>query len=1083
MQFLPAAVTATLALLIPALAAGQSVAGTILGQITDPAGDVVPGAVVSVTHQTTGISRSVRSDNDGQYSIPYLAPGEYSAEVVAVGFKTWVRSGVLVEINAAARIDAKLALGAQTEVVEVVEDRPILQTERADLVRSFSSAAATNLPLPGRNAFELASLLPGVTPTSSISSTLQNPMDGRAFQANGQLRSSNNQQLDGVDNNAPLIGVTINVPPVEMVEEISYSTGSYSAELGRAGGAVVNVRTRGGTNELHGSLFAFHQADRLRARNFFNTVDQPKPNYLRNQYGGTVGGPLRPNRTFFFGSYQGLGQRQGISQTASVPVAAWRGGDFSGVSGLNIHDPATGSPNGTGRVVFPGNRIPSSRVHPVAGRLLPDLRSPNLTGLQANLLDNVLSRLSGDQYGSRVDHKFANHTGLFLKYDFSSFTVENDAILGRTLGEGAESSVSTHTAILGATTTFGSTLVAENRFGFNRYRSNVEGFNSDENLSARYGISNPNPDRLSTRGLARIAISGMPPIGAPFIYPIVSTDNILNLSSNWTKLLGKHTLKFGGDLRRLRLDRLQATGLNLGPRGLFNFNPGTTALRGGPALGPFGQFGNSFAAFLLGATDQTSRTYLSVTPTNRQWNLFGYVNDSWQVGRRLTIDLGLRWELYSPVVPRYAGGASNYDPSNNSLLVAGVGQTGMSTGIVADRNNFAPRFGFAYRASERLVIRGGYGISYFTGINGFTGGTLSTQFPVVGNIQVGNTNDFTINGTFDAIPGIPATEIPSGGVISPAPNQAFFHVPFNNRYPYVQSFNLTLQRDLGAGFVADLAYVGTLGRKLPVQIDLNAARPGSGVAGRPLNQLFGRTATTNERSYRANNNYHGLQASLLRRFRDGLFVQSSFTYSKAMEEGVITSHVDISRNYGPASYDRKYMFSVAHIYELPFGGGRRWLRSGLAAYLAGGWQVNGVFRAVSGLPFTASADATNCNCPGNGNFADAVSPIRYLRNVGRGALWFDPTGFAAPGANRFGTAGSGTIRGPGFVTYDLSVFRQFPVGERLRVEFRAEAFNVTNTPSFGPPERNVNSANFAQVLSTLDGAGERQIQFALRLVF
>lgn len=1062
---------------------GQAVTGSIVGVVIDPNGAVIAKAAITATQPTTGVTRAVASDGFGQYTLPFLAPGSYDLSISAPGFKTWQKAAVLVEISTTARADAQLVLGQQSEVIQVSGEAPLLQTDRADLVRSFSSTAAVNLPLPGRNVYELASLLPGVTPTSNISSTLQNPMDGRAFQANGQLRSSNNQQLDGVDNNDPLIGVTINVPPVEMVEEISYSTGSFSAESGRAGGAMVNVRTRGGTNQLHGSLFAFNQVDRLRARNFFNTVDQPKPNYLRNQFGGTIGGPIRKDKTFFFGSFQGVSERRGNTQTATVPVSDWRRGDFGGVPGLNLFDPATGTANGTGRQLFPDNRIPISRFHPVSSRLLPDLRSPNLTGLQANLIDNVLSRIAGRQFGTRVDHKLDERTSLFVKYDLSRFDVENDAILGRAIGEGAGSSVITHTAVLSAVTSFSATLIAENRFGFNRYRSNVEGFNAEENLSAKYGVGNPNPDRLSTRGLARIAIAGMPPIGAPFIYPVLNTDNIFNLSSHWTKLYGRHTIKFGGDLRRLRLDRLQATGLNLGPRGLFNFNPGTTALRGGPALGPFGQFGNSFAAFLVGAPDQISRTFLTVTPTNRQWNVFGYLNDTWQIGRKLTLDLGVRWELYTPVVPRYAGGASNYDPSTNSLLVAGIGDAGMSTGIVTDWNNLAPRFGFAYRASERLVVRGGYGISYFTGINGFTGGTLSTQFPVVGNIQVGNVNDFTVDGALNAIPAIPPTPIPPNGIISPAPNQAFFHVPFNNRYPYVQSFNLTVQRSLGAGFVADIAYVGTLGRKLPVQIDLNAAPPGTGVAGRPLNRLFGRTATTNERTYRANNNYHGLQASLLRRFRNGLFLQGSYTYSKAMEEGVITSHTDISRNYGPASYDRTQMFTLAHVYDLPFGAGQRWLATGPAARLAGDWKWNGVFRAVTGLPFTASADATPCNCPGNGNFADAVSPIRYPRGTGRGELWFNTGAFAAPGPSRFGNAGAGTIRGPGFGTYDMSVFRQFPIRERLRLEFRVEAFNLTNTPLFGAPDRNVNSANFGQVLTTLDGAGERQLQFALRLSF
>jgi hypothetical protein len=1062
----------------------QTANSILTGYVTDPTGTLVPHAKVEFFEPRTGQRWTANANDAGSYTQPYLPAGNYNLQITAPGFAVYAVKSVAVPANATIRIDVAMRLATTQERIEITAEQAQLQTDRSDLSRSLPAKQLLELPLATRNFQELASILPGVTPTSDVSTTLQNPMDTRAYQANGQLRSSNNSMIDGTDNNDPLIGVTINVPPVEAISEVNMMLGNFSADYGRSGGAVSSVVTRSGTNNLHGSLYEFHQNDRLRARNFFNVAPQPKPNLTRNQYGATLGGPLVKDRTFLFGFYQGFLQRQAQTTTTTVPDPAWRTGDFSRVPQLNLFDPSTGNRDGTGRTPFAGNVIPASRIHPVSRAVVPELIQPNQPGaLENNLINNVPSRVRGHQFGIKADHRFNARSFGFIKYDRGAFATKNSAAIGDILGDGAESTVDTHTAVANVTFTVKPNLLTENRFGFNRYQSRVEGINADQELSRRFGIGDPTPTSLSQRGLARVAITGMAVLGANFIYPIVSTDNIFNASSSWTWIAAKHTVKFGGDIRRFRGDRLQATGLNLGPRGLFNFNPGPTQLRNGPALGPNGNFGNSFAAFLLGAADQMSRTYLTVTPTNRQWNHFLYANDTIQVSRKLTIDLGLRWELYTPVVPRQAGGASNYDPATNSLLVAGIGQVGMSTGIIQDNNNFAPRIGFAYRARESFVVRGGYGISYFTGINGYTGGTLSTQFPVVGNIQVGNTNDFIVDGNLSAIPGIPSIPIPSTGILNPAPNQAFFHIPFNNRYPYVQSYHLTLQKRLPWQSVVDVAYVGTLGRRLPVQYDLNAAAPGTGNNGRPLFQRFGRSATTNARAYAVNNNYHSLQANWNRRFAQGLFLNAAYTWSKAMESGVVTSHIDFRRNYGPASYDRTHMFNLTHLYELPFGKGKRWATAGLAAALLGGWQLNGILRVVSGLPGTITANATACNCPGNGNFADHVAPVQYPGGIGRGQFWFTRESFAVPGANRFGNGATSNIRGPGFRNYDFSLFRRVTLRDRYSVEFRTEAFNLSNTPRFALPERNINSANFGQVLATLDGGGERQVQFGLRFSF
>ena len=382
------------------------------------------------------------------------------------------------------------------------------------------------------------------------------------------------------------------------------------------------------------------------------------------------------------------------------------------------------------------------------------------------------------------------------------------------------------------------------------------------------------------------------------------------------------------------------------------------------------------------------------------------------------------------------------------------------------------------------MVRAGYGISYYTGRFGFTGGTLSTQFPVIYNVEVGSANDFIVDGTFGTLPVVPFTPVPSNGIINPAPNQAFFVIPRNNRYPYVHSYNLTFQQELFYGIAFDIGYVGSLGRKLPYQRELNAALPGTGNAGRPLNQRFGRTASTAERGYGVNNNYNSLQVNAVKRFTQNLGFTVAYTFSKALglgdDQAGFINQINLRANYGLAGFDRTHMLTVSHIYELPFGAGKRFFNQGVLRHLLGNFQLNGIFRSVSGTPFTISADATSLNAPGNGNFADVVGPVRILGGVGPGEPYFDTTAFAAPAPGRFGTAGRNSVRGPGFVNYDFSVFRSFPISEGTRLEFRTEFYNLTNTPRFNNPVFSVNAGNFGQITSA---GGERDIQFGLRLLF
>jgi len=1063
----------------------QAVTATLVGTVFDPTNAVVPEARVTITEQDTGVRRTASTNGEGLYTQSFLPPGRYTVEVEKTGFKRTSRANLDVTVASTVRVDFSLETGTQTETVQVTAESPLLQTDRSDINRTISSQAVRELPVANRSFQALVGLLPGVTPPVANFTALEDPQRTTFYQANGQGNSANNVQVDGVDNNNPTLGLTIYIPPAESVQEVNISTSNFNAEFGRAGGAVLNVVTRGGTNQFHGSAFEFNRVAALRARNFFNFVPQPKPALTRNQFGGTFSGPIRKNRTFFFGSYQATKLRQATTQLNTIPVSAWRDGNFSGVTGLNLYDPRTGA-EGPGRTPFPGNQIPTSRVHPLARRINGFLPATNQSGLVNNIVGNVPFRLDSYNYDGRVDHTFNERNSIFLKYNFTPSTVAQDALLGFKVGDGVQSKGGNHTAAVNYTRQWSPTLLMETRLGYNRYFVDVNGNNIDDPLSKELNLINVFPDPISTRGLPRYDISGMPGIGTPVVYPLINADNLFNAVNTWSKNFQRHTIKWGVDVRRIRADRFQPQGLNFGPRGRFQFTPGTTALPGLP-LGPFGTAGNSYAAFLLNAPDLSSRTFQTVTPTNRLSQGFFFVHDSWQVNSKLTLDIGLRYEAHSTVKPRYRGGASNYDPSNNSLAVAGFGNIGLSTNVDFDSNNWAPRLGFAYKASAKSVIRGGYGTSYYTGRFGFTGGTLSTQFPVIYNVQLGVLNDFRVDGSMDTIVPVPILPIPDSGVIPNVPNQAFFTIPRKNPIPFVHSYSLTYQRELALRTVLDLSYVGTLGRRLPSQRELNFALPGTGAAGLAFNQRFGRTASVAERSNAYNNNYNALQVNLQRRFANGFSMGAAYTWSKSLsvqdDQGGFVIVANIRRNYGPTSFDRRQMLVINHIYELPFGAGKSHLQTGPGRWLLGGWQLNGIMRTVSGAPFNLTADAGPCNCPGNGQFADVVGSYQKLGGVGPGQRFFDTTAFAAPAPGRFGNAGRNIGRGPVLANYDFSVFRTFDVREGWKLEFRTELYNLTNTPQFGNPVGNVNAGNFGQVTGTFAGAGEREVQLAVRLRF
>jgi Carboxypeptidase regulatory-like domain len=1069
-------------------AIGQVVTGTLTGTVTDSSGAAVPNATVTATNQGTGTTQSTTTTASGIYNIPYLAPGTYRVTIEVQGFKKFAEDNVLLDVSTVQRVDATLSPGNVQETVTVTGESPLLQTEGAEVSRTFAAQTVRDLPIANRNVQALAGLVAGVSPPVQNFTSLEDPQGTTFFNANGQGNSANNTIVDGVDNTNPTLGLSIYLPNPEVVQEVNVTTSNYSAEFGRVGGAVVNIITRSGTNDFHGSAWEFNRVAALAARDFFDQVPEPKPGLTRNEFGVTFGGPIKKDKAFFFFGYQGRYLRQSSTTTTTVPSPAYFSGNFSSVPGLALYNPFTGNPDGTGRAAFAGNIIPSQYLSPIALKLDQYLPAPNLPGIENNYVANVPYSYDGNQYDARVDYNFTEQTKMFALMNTSHYTVQQNGVLGNIVSDSDAAKDYTITGIVNVTHGFSPTLLTELRLGYNRYRTNVNGVDLKTITNQNLGIANPNPDPISSQGFANIDINGMTELGnTQFYYPLVNTDNLFQVVDTWNKTLSKHALKWGGEVHRNRMDRFQPQGLNLGPRGLFYFNPGTTELNGGPGLGPYGSFINSFASYLIGATNQTSRTYMPITPTNRQWQVDGFVQDTYRVTQNLTLDLGLRYEYYSPVVPRYKGGASNFDPYTNTLLVAGYGNVDLATGVNS-QSMPEPRVGFDYRLSSKSVLRGGYAISGWTGRFGFTGGTLSTQFPTIYNIQVGNTGGYQVNGTFNSLPVVPFVSIPSNGLISPAPNQGFFVIPDRNRLPYVENYNFTFEQQITPTTSWNIAYVGALGRQLPYYRELNAASPGTGTAGLPFNALYGRTASTSLRADGVNSNYNALQTNLIKRFSNGFSLNVAYAYSKSLDVGSnqpgFIDNLNLQRQYGPSNFDQTHLLTISHVYELPFGKGKPFLNNGgIASHILANWQLNGVFRLATGTPFTATADATSCNCPGNGQFANAVSPVHTLNGIGPGQPWFTTASFASPAPNEFGNAGRNTIRGPGLKNYDFSLFRTFAVTERFRLEFRGEFYNLTNTPHFSNPDASATDATFGIISSSMSGYGNRQIQTALRLLF
>lgn len=1091
------ALGALLAVLIcPHIAAAQAVTGTLLGTISDQGGLPMPGATVTITETRTNIVFDTVTNTTGFYTFPSLKDGTYRVVAELAGFKKVLRDGVIVPVNTTIRVDLRMEVGMVEESITVVGETPILQTDRTDTGRILESKMVTDMPLTFNRNFQSALILvPGSTRPNRVHSAFFNSQDSLAVEVNGQPRQANNTLIEGLDNNHKTGLLQVIIPAADALETVSVSTSNYDAEFGRSGGAVTNVTLKSGTNEYKGSVFAFGNTDATSASEYFTHLKAPTK-FLNA--GFTVGGPILRNKFFFFGDYQRTIDNFGYVVRATVPTMAMRNGDFSAVS-QRIYDPFTGDPaTGSNRTPFDNNTIPSNRISPIARRLLGFVPEPNIPGAplgQQNFQKAQTREKTTDGFDTKVNYRAGAKDQFSVRLSFMRPVVFDPGAFGEYggpandgfAGTGTNKSIST---AMTWTRTLANATLLDVRGGLNYYHNIALSQGASLKTSTEVGIPGANLDDY-TSGLTRFEIGGYtnPALGFSPSLPWDRSEKTWHIATTLTQVRSTHTFKFGGEWRKNKDVLLQTQDAG-GPRGRFIFNAAGT---GSPAeAASLTGIANSLGAFLLDWPSGVARDLKVIDqPGTKHWAMAAFIHDKWQVRSNITIDLGLRWEYYDPLVGIEGKGTlANYDPAINSIQVSGFGTTTNSVNVQKWYKNWAPRTGISWRLNDQSVVRAGYGASAIP----FPDNRYAFTFPVKQNYQGSVANNFQRAGTMAA--GFPApvlADIPSNGII-PATgsllNSTFDVIPPGLHEGTLHSWNIAFQRQLPYHFAADIAYVGNRGVDLVMDVDANASMVyGSGNAGRAQFAQFNRTGVSRTRTNLGKSRYHGLQMKLDRRFQNGLMVTNSYTISRSMdyanENGGIATPINFDLSWARSNFDRLHNYVTSTIYELPFGPGKRWMTNSLAGRIIGGWQISTLFVAQSGVPLNITGNGTLLNTPGNTAYANLTGENKVLGGLGPGLLYFDPAVYSLPAANLQGNMKRNAgPEGPGFWQLDGALFKRFALGGSRYAEFRVDAFNVTNSVRWGNPGTGFSTATgntFGQITGTT--GGQRTMRFGGRVAF
>jgi hypothetical protein len=1071
----------------------QVLYGSLTGIVRDAAGAVIPGASAKLRNVGTAQEFNTETNDVGSYTFLNLPAGTYELTISASGFRTLTQREMVITVNTVRREDLALEIGQVTERVTVEAGQATLQADKADVHTELGSADVINMPLPRyRNYQSLINLVPGATPGVYQNSIQAAPARALSTNVNGVNRNNNSTRIDGaLSVFLWLPHHTAYIPPAETIEAVNVATNNFDAEQGLAGGAAITVITKSGTNEFHGSAWAFNDTAALQAKNFFNTAAKPKN--INNIDGGTIGGPIVKNKLFFFFGWEGVHERQGATNQFTVPTADQRAGNFSAYNAV-IYDPTTGAATGAGRTPFPQNTVPANRQSALSRKIQDLIPLPNLGGTASNFLGNGSQRLDKNNFDTKVNwNRTAAHT-IWGKYSLMQAKVGCDPAFGQ--GGGAAlcpsgSSIGvgdlrTQVATVGSTYVFSPTFLWDGLLGWTRQGQGITSFGYGTFYGKDFGIPGVNGNNVDVRdsGAPVVIISGYTNFLADTdTRPFFTHDMSWTTQQNFSLTRTRHDIRFGFEGVRHILNHYNPDGGGFGgPMGRFEFTQGITSTPGA-ALTQF----NSYASYLLGLPQTVRRSAQREVMTAYNWQLAWYVRDRWQITPKLTASLGVRYELFPLQTRAGRGGIEGYDPTTNLVSIGGVGGVPTDLGITTSHKLFAPRFGLAYRLNTSTVIRSGYGISYnpmplARPLRGF--------FPLTFNATFNSPNSFAPVSPFEqGIPAIVFPDLSTGKAALPGTAQMRFITGNELHRGYVQSWNFTVERELPRAMTFSAAYVGTQTVRSFADLEINAAAPGAGTAGRPLNALFGHSVDTWAWNGYLSANYHALQVAFNRRAAHGLALKGAYTFSKAINwtdedgwTGTITwnSASVFPRNRARAGYDIPHMFQTGFVYELPAGKGKKFAQSGAQRWILGDWQLNGVFAAFNGRPFTVSAAQGALNAPGNTQTADQVKPtVQRLGGIGAGKPFYDPSAFAAPVGVRYGTSGRNLLRGPGRVNLDLGLFRRITIREPWTLEFRAEAANSTNTPHFNNPNANISAGNFLVV--TAADSDQRQLRLGLRL--
>ncbi|PWU11170.1 MAG: hypothetical protein C5B51_03040 [Terriglobia bacterium] len=1054
----------------------QTSTGIIVGRVTDQTGSVLSSANVQLVNTGTGLSHRVQTNSEGFFRSPDLPPGSYDITVEETGFKTAVIRGVVLQINQTARVDVTAELGAVSQQVEVEAAAPLLQTETSATGQVIADQSIVNLPLNGRNYLDLTKLVPGVTQAQGGRGAEVNQKVGSAWAIiiGGQRIENQEYLLEGTTARNYFVGTGNLLPSIDSIQEFKVQENSFSAEFG-FGVAIVNAALRSGTNNFHGSAFEFLRNNDLDATNFFtNTAKLPKDLLRRNQFGGSLGGPIKKNKAFFFGNYEGTREHRGHTLLGLVPTAAQRAGDFSGAGNPAV----VVDPYSAAKAPFPNNQIPLSRFSPFALATLQYYPASNASLAGANFVRAPNDRSTADQFGLKGDVTLSQKDTLSTHFLFGdNFNTALDVI---PLG-GQTYPVQTRNAGISEIHTFSPTLVNEVRLGYNY--GNV--FASQEitptNVAeTQFGFRNL-PQSPLYWGLPKITIAGLSPLGNANggNRPESGKNNIYQAVDNLTWIHGRQTIKTGLDIRHMIYK-----GQTSVPRGGADFN---------------GQFSKSSVAdLLLGAADTANGTQGDPIGYQVSTSFGAFVQDDIRLLPNLTLNLGLRWEYYQPPMDVNGQGRQTYFDLFNTGNFLLVNQHQWPAGIFQpDYDNFGPRIGLAWRVKPKTVVRAALGMFYngmlqqgnetvfIHNIIPFRFSTSLTANPTVPNINLAT----------DLLPPIPSFSAVCCPKQNPQPNLSVFMFDYHGITPYMEQWNFSIQREVIPNLMIDVAYVGNHGVHLYGRVppnfavgDKDLANPTPVQSRRPYAWIGSVTMSAPAMS----SWYNSLQIKAEKRLSHGLLLLASYTFAKYLDmqdstaggEGNMIDGYNWALNKGLSANDVRNRLVISGLWEIPVGRGRPFGSDfgKVADTIAGGWRVNFITTFQTGYPVDIRSNISNNRGGGNNkpNQLCAANLARSERTISR---YFNTSCFVPQAFGAIGNAGRDTVTGPGIVNWDLSVFKNFKLlsENRMNLEFRSEFFNAWNHTQFiGPDTWTIPSANFGVITTA---AAPRVIQFGSRLTF